>query len=53
MKNVLQLDPSYANAQNMLGYILMENNDPEQAIKAVRKYIDLQPDVGKHLRLCL
>jgi serine/threonine protein kinase/tetratricopeptide (TPR) repeat protein len=45
MQRALQLDPAFANAQNLLGYILVKNNRPQEAITAIKKYIDLQPDV--------
>jgi len=45
MQRGLQLDPAFANAQNLLGYILVKNHRPRDAITAIKKYIDLQPDV--------
>ena len=42
---MLELDPAYANAQNILAYILTINDRYVEAIVAAKKYIDLQPDV--------
>ena len=46
IKKVLELDPAYANAQNVLGYVLSDNDLHTEAIAAAKKYIDLQPDVS-------
>jgi tetratricopeptide (TPR) repeat protein/TolB-like protein len=43
---VLEIDPKYADAYNMLSYNYSDMNEHEKAISAARNYIALQPDVS-------
>ena len=43
---VLEMDPKFADAYNMLSYVYSNMNEHEKAISAVRNYIALLPDVS-------
>jgi len=45
-KDILAVDPSYANSYNMLGYMELNRGNYEQAIDYMQKYAFLAPDLA-------
>jgi len=45
-KNILEVDPNYANSYNMLGYMELDRGNYEQAIEYMQKYAFLAPDLA-------
>ncbi len=49
LNKVLELDPNYGDALNMIGYTYLEKGDFSKAIEHLKKYVDLNPDEANPL----
>jgi len=45
-RDILEVDPNYANSYNMLGYLELDRGNYEKAIENMKKYAFLAPDLA-------